>query len=101
MTDRIAQQEIAGLREGLLRAEQNERERCARLVRQMMDEKPWVDQPWARMAISIAANAIKRGRHLTDQEKAENLAKAMEEEGDPDGVACAAKIRATCGIITG
>lgn len=64
----------------------------AELVRSLSKEKPYQEQPWARMALFIAANAIDRGRLLTDAEKMENLATAFDEEGDHE---LAAKIRAT------
>lgn len=63
----------------------------AGLVRTLMDQKPYKNQPWARMALAVAASAIERGRHLTNAEKDENLAQAFEEEGDYE---IAAKIRA-------
>jgi hypothetical protein len=48
----------------------------------MMDQQPWSEIEWARCAIASAARAIRRGRHLTFQEKNENLALAFEQEGD-------------------
>ena len=52
-------------------------EETAKLVDAMVDIEPWKDQIWARSALMIAARAIRRGRHLTDQEKLENLLKAI------------------------
>lgn len=72
--------ELGAARESLARAEAREREHAARLIRSMMDEKPWRDQPGVRMALSIASRSIERGRHLTDEEKARNLIAAMESE---------------------
>lgn len=59
-------------------------EQCAKLLDDMLKERPWNEKPWARCALSIAARAIRRGRLLTDQEKMLNLAAAMEEEGDTE-----------------
>lgn len=76
-----------------------EAERDARLVESMRQESPWSDQPWARVALTIAARAIRRGRHLTEAEKLLNLADAMEddagdtEEERAENRAAAAKIR--------
>lgn len=70
------------------------RERCAELVEQMLDMDPWKDQAWARCALMVAARAIRRGRHLTASEQLENLAKSLEEDGSPEGLSAAAKIRA-------
>lgn len=63
----------------------------AALVHDLMDKKPYKDQPWARMALAVASRAILRGRHLTEAEQGENLAKAFDEEGDHE---IAARIRA-------
>lgn len=72
-------------------------EHAADLVEAMLAEKPWCDQPWARMALAIAARAIRRGRHLTEAEKLNNLADAMDEadreHGDDGFAATAEKIR--------
>jgi hypothetical protein len=68
-----------------------QQEHDAALCRDLMEQKPYKDQPWARMALAIAARAILRGRHLTEAEQDENLAKAFDEEGD-HGIA--ARIRA-------
>jgi hypothetical protein len=62
----------------------SEAERHAKLCTALMDQAPWCDQLWARAALSAASRAIIRGRLLTEQEKAENLAKAMEEGFDGD-----------------
>lgn len=61
------------------------REESAKLVEAMIHEAPYKDRPWARVALAIAARAIRRGRHLTDQEKLLNLADSMEgDAGDPE-----------------
>lgn len=52
----------------------------AKLVSDMIDEEPWKSHMWARCALMIAARAIRRGRHLTDEEKLENLWKALQEQ---------------------
>lgn len=57
-----------------------QRERCAKLVEEMLTERPWKDKPWARCALATAARAIRRGRHLTESEKLDNLMAAMAEE---------------------
>lgn len=72
--------ELGAAREALAKSEALERANAARLVRSMMEEKPWRDQPGVRMALSIASRSIERGRHLTDEEKAKNLIAAMESE---------------------
>jgi hypothetical protein len=51
----------------------------AKLVESMIDRSPWKDQPWARMALAVAARTIRRGRHLTEAEQLRNLAAAMDE----------------------
>lgn len=56
----------------------NRREHDAKLVEMMIHEFPWSEQPYARMALAVAARAIRRGRHLTPAERMENLAKAAE-----------------------
>lgn len=76
-----------------------ERERGVKMIRELMKQKPWADQPWARCALAVAANAIERGRLLTEREKLLNLADAMEEpDGDGESFAdVAAKLRAIAG----
>jgi hypothetical protein len=59
-------------------------EECAKLVESLMDEKPWADKVWSRVALAIAARAIRRGRLLTEREKAENLIRAIYEPEDED-----------------
>lgn len=50
-----------------------DQEACAKLVDQMMDESPWKDKLWSRCALAIAARAIRRGRHLSAEEKIVNI----------------------------
>lgn len=50
-----------------------QREQCAQLVEAMITERPWSEKLWARGALAIAARAIRRGRHLTGEERAQNL----------------------------
>jgi len=75
-----------------------ERERAAQIVEAMIDEAPHKDHVLVRMALAIAARAIRRGRHLTESEKLANLATAMEdadaENGTTDNAEMAARIRA-------
>jgi predicted nucleic acid-binding protein len=74
-------------------------ERDAGLLETLAKEKPWCDQPWARMALAIGARAIRRGRLLTDKEKLLNLAASMESEDvDPEMREVAAKIRAAANL---
>ena len=54
-----------------------EQDQCAELVEAMLLETPWKEQMWARGALMMAARAIRRGRHLTNQERVENLRKAI------------------------
>jgi len=63
-----------------------EAEKHAKLVRDMIDQKPWCDKPDARVALAIAARTILRGRHLTEAEKLRNLAASMEAEDVDDGL---------------
>jgi hypothetical protein len=83
-----------------------ERDRLARLVEGMIDQAPQsvYGKPAVRMALAIAASAVRRGRHLTDSEKLCNLANAMEEPSTGDtpediaeSMALAARIRAAAG----
>lgn len=67
------------------RYERGVRERCAKLIDAMLDEEPYKDQPWARVALGIAARAVRRGRHLTSREKLQNLAASMEEADRENG----------------
>lgn len=60
----------------------NEREIAAQLVEAMMDQSPWSDKIDARCALAIAARAIRRGRHLTNKERNENLAVEFDKDGD-------------------
>lgn len=50
---------------------------AAELVEAMLTMPPWSEQMWSRGALMIAARAIRRGRHLTDAEKMDNLLKAV------------------------
>lgn len=62
-------------------------DRLADLVEGMIKESPYDRWPQSRMALAIAANAVRRGRHLTSEEKMRNLVDAMEEDGPlPDHV---------------
>ena len=71
----------------------------AKLLETLAKEKPWCDQPWARMALAIGARAIRRGRLLTEKEKLLNLADAMEaEDVDPEMREVADKIRAAANL---
>jgi hypothetical protein len=77
------------------------REMDARLVETMMQETPWRDQQWARCALAAAASAIRRGRLLTEAEKLENLAKAMEEDDVGETPEDRAEIRAVAAKLRG
>jgi hypothetical protein len=81
----------AGMEAEQDRYEREIRERCAKLAEAMIHQPPYKEQPWARLALAIAARAIRRGRHLTSKEQLNNLANAFAEEGDAD---IAARIRA-------
>lgn len=65
----------------------------AHLVEQMITQRPWCNHPWARCALATAARTIRRGRHLTEPEKIENLAASMD-DGAPDGIRIANSLRA-------
>jgi len=78
----------------------DDQERYAKLVEGLIDQAPWRDQMWARCALACAGSTIRRGRYLTEAEKLENLAKAMEEpltddteEDRGEGQRAAAKLR--------
>jgi hypothetical protein len=58
------------------------REENAALIDTMLTEAPWRDQMWARGALMIASRAIRRGRHLTDAEKMENLNRWVEDSDE-------------------
>lgn len=77
---------------------QDQQLKDARLVEEMINQKPWSDHPHTRMALAVAARTIKRGRHLTDAEKVENLAKAMEEDGSSEAIALAERMRTAAGL---
>lgn len=62
------------------------REHDAKLVEAMIDQRPWSDKPDVRVALAVAASAIRRGRHLTEAEQLRNLANAMEAEDVDDGL---------------
>ncbi len=52
-------------------------EQAADLVEAMIAMPPWNEQMWSRGALMIAARVIRRGRHLTGKERADNLVKAV------------------------
>lgn len=81
----------------VLAARQDERERCAKLIEDLMNQEPRsiYGREGVRAVLSIAARAIRRGRHLTDREKVDNLARAMEDDGDAE---LGARIRRAAGI---
>lgn len=54
-----------------------DQEACAKLVDQMMDESPWKDKLWSRCALTTAARAIRRGRHLSAEERLANIMSAV------------------------
>ncbi len=59
---------------------EHDRNHYYKLVVSMVDWPQFNDKPWVRVALAIAAKAILRGRHLTDEERLQNLLKAMEDE---------------------
>lgn len=83
--------QAAALSQAPVPAGENAREECAKIVEAMITQIPWSEKPHTRAALRIAANAVRRGRHLTNAEKIENLAKGFDDEGDHD---MARKIRA-------
>ena len=54
--------------------------RSAEIVEAMLTMPPWCDEMWARGALMVAARAIRRGRHLTDKERIENVKKRLKPE---------------------
>ncbi|MBB4063635.1 hypothetical protein [Gellertiella hungarica] len=60
------------------KAVEETREECAALIDVMLSETLWKTRDWARGALTIAARAIRRGRHLTVQEKAKNALEWIE-----------------------
>jgi heterodisulfide reductase subunit A-like polyferredoxin len=88
---------------------QAERDALADMVLEMLKHRPKgiYGKPDARVAIVVAASAVRRGRHLTEQEQMVNLANGMEEpiEGDtPEDIASskalADRIRRAAGVVT-
>jgi Zn ribbon nucleic-acid-binding protein len=71
-----------------------EREACAQLVEKMIPDRKRPDE---RVVLAIAANAIRRGRHLTSAEQLRNLADSMtqadRENGTVENAEAAAIIR--------
>jgi hypothetical protein len=63
----------------------SEREQCAKLIQEMIEQPIWAARPWARMALAVAATTIRRGRHLTEAEKINNLADSMAEADAENG----------------
>jgi hypothetical protein len=57
------------------------RERHAQLVEQMLQWPQWKDKSWVKLALTIAARAIRRGRHLSDSERMDSITKFLDEEG--------------------
>ena len=53
---------------------------AAQLVKDMLEKPEWSSQPWAKMALTIAARAIERGRHWTPSERLDNLMDALTED---------------------
>lgn len=68
-------------------------ERCALLVEELAARAPLRNQPWARVALALAASAIRRGRLLTDAEQLRNLASAVEADGTDELTDLAAALR--------
>jgi hypothetical protein len=88
---------------------QAERDQLADMVLEMLEHRPEgvFGKPDARIAIVVAASAVRRGRHLTEQEQLINLANGIEEpiEGDtPEDIASskalADRIRRAAGVVT-
>lgn len=48
-------------------------EQCAVLIDQMLMEPAFLDHPRMKLALTIAARAIRRGRHLDQYERMQNL----------------------------
>jgi hypothetical protein len=59
------------------------REECAKLVEEMLNEPAFSSHARTRLALMIAARTIRRGRHLTSEEKLENIARWCEEGSAP------------------
>lgn len=57
-------------------------EECAGLIDQMLSEPAYRDDPKTRLSLMIAARAIRRGRHLTADEKRANLNSFLAEGSD-------------------
>jgi hypothetical protein len=55
------------------------RENCAKLVEEMLKEPAFSSHARTRLALMIAARSIRRGRHLTPEEKFENIVRWCEE----------------------
>jgi hypothetical protein len=57
----------------------DDREECAKLVEEMTHMQPWRDNPWARLALTLTARTLRRGRHLTGAERMANFKVALAE----------------------
>lgn len=57
-------------------------EQCALLVDQMLAEPAWANNRHSKLALTVAARAIRRGRQLGSHEKWENIKAFCEENGD-------------------
>lgn len=88
---------------------QTERDQLADMVLEMLkhDPKSIYGKPDVRVAIVVAASAVRRGRYLTEREQLLNLANGIEEpiEGDsPEDIAnskeLADRIRRAAGAVT-
>jgi hypothetical protein len=59
-----------------------QRAKDAQLIRDMLEMPQWKSQAWARMALTVAARAIERGRHWTPDERLDNLFDALMDEAE-------------------
>ena len=69
-----------------------ERERSAKLVENLINERPFKNNYDVRVALAIAAGVVRRGRNWTEQEKMLNLANAMDAADLDNGTAENAKM---------
>jgi len=66
-------QAIAALSPSVPSSQTLGQEECAALIDQMLSEPRFRDHDRSRMSLTIAARAIRRGRHLTAEEQLNNV----------------------------
>ncbi len=60
----------------------SDREPSAKLIDDMLKEPGWANHPRSRLALTVAARTVRRGRALSSHEKWENIKAFCEAHGD-------------------